>query len=321
MPTIDDVIRVSGISRSTVNRFLAGKKIRHDNEIKIKAAMREIGYRPDKLDSKRDCVIEIIGSSGSSRASGFHGFSEMLMSMVEKLEEGGATIQIHSGGSPYIPAADGVIMYGLAPAREDALAEILRKKGIPFVYAYREIEQRGVSYVTCDNYSAAYEMTQHFINHGHTKIAVCGGSNEKRNMPEKLQGFKDCMRDNGLPVDGDLLCESNSGVIAREWIHNLLRSGKEFTALFGLRDYLAIVFAEIAAEYGKKVPEDIVTAGMDGSIETVYARPKLTSVAIPYREIGTEAAKAIFELIDNKNTVSVRKILKHKIIFRESFTI
>ena len=322
MPTIDDVIKVSGVSRSTVNRFLAGKKIRHDNELKIKSAMKEIGYRTEKLLSKRDCTIEILGSTGGIKPSDFQGFSEMLMGMVEKLEEGGATVQIQSGNAPYIPMADGVIMYGLHREREDEIASILKKKEIPFVYAYREIDMPGVSYVSADNYTAAFEMTQAFIDKGHRKIAVCGGKmGDKRNMPEKLQGFRDCMAANGIEVDEELICEENSGSLAREWMHDLFRSGKEFTAFFGLRDQLAVIFSELAVEYGKNIPKDIVTAGMDGTVEAVYARPKLTSVSIPYREMGIEAANTIFELIDNRNTVSVRKILKHKIISRESFAI
>lgn len=319
MTTIDDVIKLSGVSRSTVNRFLAGQQVRGDNAKKIKSAMKELGYRPDKLVEKRKCTIEIISGSGSEKPAEFQGFAQMLMHMVRALEEGGATVQIQSGTGQYSPKADGVILYGLLAEREDKYIDILKKRKIPFVFAYRTIDRPGVSYVSCDNYLAAYEMTEMLIKEGHRKIAVNGGDGDKRNMPEKFQGVIDCMKDHNIPINGKLILKKNSSSAMKEWVKGLFDSGEEFTAFFGLRDRLALNFLELAEKRGYKIPDDFAVVGMDGSVEAVYARPKLTSVAIPYAKLGEMAAKMIFELIDSPDTVSLRKILKHEIVYRESF--
>ncbi len=320
MPTIDDIIKLSGVSRSTINRFLAGQTVRADNAKKIKSAMKELNYRPDKLVEKRNCTILVISASGDRRLSSFQGFAEMMIGIIRRMEEGGATVLMQSGNntdSRYIPRVDGVIMFGLKSEKEDELIDALKLRGIPFVFAYREINRSGVSYVTCDNYHAAYEMTEMLIKKGHKKIAVCGGGTIKRNMMEKLQGFKDCMAAYNLPVPSYLAFES-IGEGMRAWVEKLLDDRIDFSAFFGLTDALAANFMEIAQERGYKIPDDFAVVGMDGTMEAVYTKPKLTSVAIPFSEIGKQAAEVMFQLLDEPETVCIRKYLKYKITCRES---
>ncbi len=318
MVTIDDVCKLSGVSRSTVKRFLIGQQVRGQNAIKIKNAMKELGYRTDKLVEKRNCTIEIIGGPDNIKPFFFQGFTDMFVNMIKTLEKGGATVLIQPGDIKYIPRADGIILYALTADRENEIISTLKSRGVPFVCAYREIDIPGVSYVTCDNYLAAYQMTEMLIKQGHTKIAVCGGDTISRNMPEKLQGFRDCMAVHKLPVNTKLINRTNSEPIAKEWVEELLDSGEEFTAFFGLRDQLALCFMETALARGYKIPGDFSVVGMDGTAESVVVSPKLTSVEIPFGEIGKVAAETVFELIDNPNKVCIRKYLKHEIAYRES---
>ncbi|MBR3934807.1 MAG: LacI family DNA-binding transcriptional regulator [Clostridia bacterium] len=318
MATIDDVCSLSGVSRSTVKRFLAGQQVRGQNAKKIKNAMKELGYRTDKLVEKRNCTIEIIGGPDDANPFFFQGFSEMFVNMIKTLEKGGATVLIQPGNAKYIPRADGIILYGLLSDREDEIISILKSRGIPFVCAYREIEKSGVSFVTCDNYHAAYEMTQLLIDEGHTKIVVCGGDGVSRNMAEKLQAFKDCMAANKLRINSKLINPVNSESDTRKFVNNLLDSGEEFTAFFGLRDRLSLAFVDEVTKRGYKIPDDFSVVGMDSTGEALVSKPKLTSVAIPFAEIGKEAAETIFELIDNPGKVCIRKYLKYDIVRRES---
>lgn len=318
MATIDDVCSLSGVSRSTVKRFLAGQQVRGQNAKRIKNAMKELNYRPDKLTEKRNCTIEIIGGSDDTKPFHFQGFSEMFVNMIKTLEKGGATVIIQPGSAKYIPRADGIILYGLTSEREDEIIRTLKSRNIPFVFAYREIEKSGISFVTCDNYLASYEMTQMLIDEGHTKIAVCGGSGVSRNMPEKLQAFKDCMAANKIAINYNLVNPTNPEANTRSFVNNLFDTGEEFTAFFGLRDQLALAFIEEANKRGYKIPDDYSVVGMDGTGEALISKPQLTSVTIPFAEIGRVAAETMFELIDNPSRVCIRKYLKYDIARRES---
>lgn len=318
MSTIDDIVKLSGVSRSTVNRFLAGQTVRGDNARRIKSVMKELNYRPDKLVEKRNYTIEIIGGYATRNTKGFMGYSEMMMTMIKTLEQNGATVMIQPAHEKYIPFADGVICFGLESSREDELIESFKLRKIPLVFAYREIMKPGVNYVTCDNYMAAYEMTELLIKKGHTKIAVCGGEGLKRNMAEKLQGFKDCMRDYKLEIPPNFINTTNSESVGREWFESLLDSGEEFSAVFGLRDGLSVAFCEVLKERGYKIPQDVAVVGMDGSADALYNNPKITGVTIPFAEMGKKVAETILELLNDRETSCLRKYLKYEISMRGS---
>ncbi len=49
MATIDDIVKKSGVSRSTVFRFLNGKNVRESSKLLIIEAMKDLNYKMDKL--------------------------------------------------------------------------------------------------------------------------------------------------------------------------------------------------------------------------------------------------------------------------------
>lgn len=240
--------------------------VRGENAKKIKSAMKELNYRPDKLVEKRNYTIEILGASSQKSLSKFQGYAEMMVGMIKTLEKGGATVQVHSGSSKYIPRADGVIAYGLAADVEDEIIETLKR----------------------------------------------------RNIPEKLQGFKDCMAAHNLQLPSYLVYAGNGDDELKAWMNEILDNKDYFTAFFALTDAVAFEFMDNAQQRGFKIPEDFAVVGMDGTAEAFYSRPRLTSVAIPFNEIGKKSAEAIFELIDNPDTVCIRKYLKYEISCRQS---
>ncbi len=317
MATVNDVIRLSGVSRSTINRFLRGDNIRPEKEALIVKAMKELGYRTDKLANRKKHVVEIV-SSNNGRKIFFHGFADMLMSMIRCFEEKGATVQLASNIDNFKTTADGVVVFGLNDEQEEKIIASLTKAEVPFVMAYRYIERSGVSFVTCDNYKAAFEMTEMLISRGHRKIAVCGDTKVNRNMAEKFEGFKDCLKNHGIGLDGRLVNNSGSGDSALGWMHEIIKMKDGPTAFFGLRDKIAIRFENVAAQEGIRIPEDISVVGMDGTIEAVYATPKLTTVTIPFELIGKKCAETLLELIEDPETTSIRRIIKYSIACRES---
>jgi len=318
MVTIDDIIKLSGASRSTVNRFLAGKPVRKDNEKKIQNAMKELNYRPDKLAKKCNYTILLLSRSSENQHPSFHGYAEMVSAIIKALEKEGANILMQSADAKYIPLVDGVIMYGLSASEEDEIVEILNRRNIPFVFAYREIEQSDISYVTCNNYRAAYEMTEMLIKKGHKRIAVCNNAPNKRNMSEKLRGFKDCMAAHNLSVPSYLVCENSNMDAKLKWMQQLLDRKDDFTAFFGLTDYIALLFMDNARQRGFKIPDDFAVVGMDGTVAAAYSTPRLTSVVIPFKEIGKITAETMLELLNDSEKACVRKYLKYEIACRQS---
>ena len=73
MATIDDVVKKSGVSRSTVFRFLNGKKVRESSKGLIIEAMKDLNYKMDKLTKNLGLNFEI---SVSPEYMHFQGFTK-----------------------------------------------------------------------------------------------------------------------------------------------------------------------------------------------------------------------------------------------------
>ena len=91
MATIDDIVKVSGASRSTVFRFLNGNNIRSDAKKAIIQAMEELNYKSDAIYKQQNITIEI---STSSSFESFKGFTEIVQGITERADERGIRIQI-----------------------------------------------------------------------------------------------------------------------------------------------------------------------------------------------------------------------------------
>ena len=76
-------------------------------------------------------------------------------------------------------------------------------------------------------------------------------------------------------------------------------------------------FIGLAERLGYRVPQDIAVAGMDDVPTSEMFRPSLTTVHIPFYEMGVLAVDALLKQT-NQNVKSVRAVLAHHLVVRES---
>jgi len=102
-------------------------------------------------------------------------------------------------------------------------------------------------------------------------------------------------------------------------IHELLASGVEFDAVFGLNDTLALGAMRVLQEAGRRVPDDVAVLGFDGLDEAEYSIPSLTTVD-PGREwIARTAVSTLLERIAGDADAPPRTLLAdYRILQRES---
>ena len=68
---------------------------------------------------------------------------------------------------------------------------------------------------------------------------------------------------------------------------------------------------------GLKIPDDIAIAGFDDIPDAAAFNPAITTIRVPYFELGMEAVKMIQEIMNN-NYPQTSKILHTKLIVRET---
>ena len=69
------------------------------------------------------------------------------------------------------------------------------------------------------------------------------------------------------------------------------------TAILAHNDEAAIGVMNALAARGLGVPQDVSVVGFDGTMICDFCTPKLTSVKVPLREIGSRAVKVLLEQI------------------------
>lgn len=98
------------------------------------------------------------------------------------------------------------------------------------------------------------------------------------------------------------LVEPGSKEAGAKALSKLLKLGKNRpTAVFVDTDIKATGAIEAAVEAGLKVPEDISIAGFDDIPDAKSMRPALTTVKVPYYEMGVQAVKRLVSINGKSN--------------------
>ncbi|MBP7177211.1 MAG: LacI family DNA-binding transcriptional regulator [Thermoclostridium sp.] len=323
MPKTEEIIRKSGVSRSTLFRFLRGDNVRPDARKAIIEAMHELGCETDGL-VLRDIVLEISVSKEFER---FKGFTEVIQGITERAEERNVKVQLVIRSGDQITRdyekwnensnTKGILIIGKDLEDEVKEGVLLRQKKVPHLFINRVMEEPEESYIAVDVRKAACEMVQFLLEKGHRKIAALGYPELRRIDRDKLNGYYDAFHQKTITIDKKYLQLLHKGESAENAIHTILGMDPLPDAFFGICDSYAMQFINEAHRLGLKVPEDIAVVGMDDLDIAQYFKPSLTTVRTPFRKIGTLAVDQILLLI-TESLDSVKTIVNHQLFIRES---
>ena len=92
------------------------------------------------------------------------------------------------------------------------------------------------------------------------------------------------------------------------------------TAIFCFSDYVAYGVFSAIAKFNLRIPEDISVIGYDNNEYSDMTSPALTTVDILPYQIGKQASKIMFNLIQNKETINdhIEAVISPKLIVRNS---
>ena len=164
----------------------------------------------------------------------------------------------------------------------------------------------------------AAQAARHLASLGHTRIAHVHGPKSFQSAHQRLAGFMAGLSEFGLELDPALTIEAgytfDSGVRAAD---NLLSRASRPTAIFAGNDEMAIGIYTSARKLGLSIPGDLSIVGFDDTPMAARIAPALTTVRLPIRDMGEEAAKALLMLIQGTE-VPENKSFNPESIVRES---
>jgi LacI family gluconate utilization system Gnt-I transcriptional repressor len=154
--------------------------------------------------------------------------------------------------------------------------------------------------VGIDHREAGRMMGKHLIARGFESIWMLGAreSSDSR-VVERFEGCAEVLERAGLrsdlarrqPVEDSLSFGYRTLSVVAE-------AGHEKPAIFFGNDLMAIGALQAAKELGLSVPRDIGIAGFNGIDLASYVDPKLTTIRVPYVEMGRLAAELLLDEIE-----------------------
>jgi LacI family transcriptional regulator len=173
--------------------------------------------------------------------------------------------------------------------------------------------------VAADNLHGTRLAIDHLLQLGHRRIGMVTGRPDLISGQLREQGYREALHAAGLPVDEALLRSGSfesgpAGAAARA----LLCLPHPPTAIFAANDVSALATLETAAELGVDVPSRLSVVGFDDIPEAVYARPPLTTVRQPMRQMGHDAMALLIRWIAGEEVSDIHVTLSTTLVVRGS---
>jgi LacI family transcriptional regulator len=175
--------------------------------------------------------------------------------------------------------------------------------------------------ISSDNVAGARAMVRHLAAEGHRTIAFIGGPRSNQDAKQRHQGYRDALRELGLPVHEDLelaagFTESSGYDAARR----LLARSSRPDAVFCANDCMAVGALSATREAGLHVPHDIAIGGFDDITIARYLTPRLTTVQVDAYRLGERAAHRLLEALQEQGVprLATQEVLSTSLVVRES---
>jgi len=325
--TIQHIAEEAGVSKATVSRVLNGLAVKYETEQRVKGIMEKMHYRPHRfargLAAQRTGFLGVVSPSLSDPyvASVLSGIEEearkhgkLITLSVFHTPEANERESIQALVNP--PLVDGLLFLLPPPSMEGLLRGLVQKRFPLVVASERRYEELAPS-VVIDNFNGARQATQYLLEKGHRRIGFITGRPELTDSEDRLKGYKEALKEGGIPLDPGLIQQGNYELSAgQEAAETYLRMEKPPTAVFASNDLMAIGVLKALHTLGKEGA--LAVMGFDDIPTASLVHPSLTTMGYDLSELGKLAVHKLMRFIggEEKNRSTLQ--LKGHLVVRES---
>lgn len=239
------------------------------------------------------------------------GHTERERDLVRLMREQNAAAVILVGGAMLDEEYDG---------RMVEYATSLHAAGSRLVLCGRPLRSDGLpaTVVEYDNTGGAFQVVDQLLAAGHRRILHLGGPLLGSSAQERRVGYRRALRAHGVPYDEELDVPGTfHRASGHERIREAISAGLKFTAVFASTDMVALGALAGLREAGLEVPDDVSLVGFDDVLFAAELSPALTTVRVPYEELGRTAVR--LALAHQEGTVGDdRMVLGAQLVVRQS---
>ncbi len=308
-PTMSDIARQAGVSRTTVsfvlNNHASSASIPAETKDRILEAAKRLSYRPN-LAAKvlHTNQTHTIGFITDEIATTPHAVNIIKGAQDEALAHGKLLLIINTGSD--------------ATVKETAIEMMLERQVEGIIYAamyHHEVAlpanmyegsavlldcfcaDRSLPSVVPDEVQGGRTATEVLLNKGHRRIGFINNVDPIPATFGRLEGYKQALQAYDIPFDEDLVrshtSDSRGGYLGTL---ELLQLREPPTAIFCFSDFMAMGAYNALRELGVSIPGDVAVIGFDNQ-ELIAAQlsPPLSTIQLPHYQMGKWAIEYLLK--------------------------
>ncbi len=330
MSTLEEIARLSKVSRSTVSRVVNNDPHVSDaTRARVLAQVHRLRYQPHaiarSLAAGRTRIIGLLVPGGISTAFSDPFFPIFIPAMASTCNACDYSVMLWLTEPDYEQRVvtqilgnglhDGLIVSTIH--LPDEITDALVGTALPFVLIGQHIREVGAHYVDVENYEGAQKMTQHLLGLGYKRVAHICGPLDTICARHRRNGFLDVMRAGGYAVDAHPIVDGDfTEASGYDAMLDLLPARPE--AVFAGNDLMALGAIRALREAGLRVPEDVAVVGFDDVPAAAAANPPLTTIRQPTGRMGVVATEMLIDVIEHPVTSRHRIVLPTELVIRKS---
>lgn len=329
MATINDVCKMTGVSKATVSRAINGTgQVKESTRQAIFAAMEQLNFRPNML---AQALASKTGNSIGLVLSDFDGnyFGQLLKSASRVADETGKQLIVTDGHnraerekqaiySLVDRRCDVLIVYTREMSKQEMIA-VQQEVGLPIIYLGRTLPP-GTGYsVSFDKNQAAWLPMNHLLSLGHRNIAYFGPPSLTPTGIARMGTYREMLAERGIVFQEEWYQSCQFGLEdGYKAAQRFLASGARCSALFAASDTIAIGAMHAFKEAGLSLPRNMSVASIDDEELALYQTPSLTSAYLPVNDMIQHAMTIALKLMEGIAVPLEPKVFQGELRVRQS---
>lgn len=313
-----DVARYAGVSTAVVSYTLNNgpKPVAAATAARVRNAVEVLGYRPNAAArALKRGSSDMIGLVVPDSTNPF--FAELAQATEDAAEARGFALVVINGNDrdvvEHVHGLAGRQVDGVLVACDIRLMDVaaLAASGVRLSLLNQLHPTEGTHAIGSDLVAGTKIGVRHLLDHGHTRIGFVGNT---FSSDPRLRGWEEAMREAGLSTELQFQAaySRDGGYSAGQAV---IASEVRPSALFVSTDMQAVGVLRALHEGNIRIPEEIAIVSLDGSPESEYSWPALTTLRQPVRDM---AVAAVAHLLGDGNTPNDHQLFPLELVIRQS---
>lgn len=327
-PTLRDVAQVAGVSVTTVSAVINKRtdgniRVSDETRERVWLAVEALGYRPNlsarQMRTQKSNIIGFITDEitttpyavGIIRGAQDEAWHDDYMLLIANTggdssrEEQLLQMMISRG-------VDGIIYATWIHRQIATVSPILYEAPSVLVHCFDAEET--LPSITPDEQQSAYNAVAEFIKQGHQRIGLINLWSDLPPTHGRYAGYVNAHHDHNIPIDEELVGPGHveNSTLFEVGYHEakrLMTISTPPTAVFCANDRIAMGLYEALKENHIAIPEQIAVIGFDNQVDIAQnLRPALSTMALPFVEMGKQAVHFLINHDTNDLTKSLPQI-------------